>query len=209
MMKPCVILRRAGQRCTEIPQPAFCQFFPQSAMSGQRIDVGKTRLRADSCGRTKNLARSAWVSGEGSRQSADGGGPGKASSKPGESALQARSLRDAFVFPSCSLRILFVFCWCSSLVHPERFPWPHNGPSEPVPGFDSTGLAVIQTKSHSPSNGSVTVGEDLGGVRPSPGAATTEYADAPDFITSSSLSNIAAPEDGRTPIPSPSPPLPR
>ena len=45
----------------------------------------------------------------------------------------------------------------------------------------------------------VTAGEGVGGVRPSSGAASTEHADAPDFITAPSHSNIAAPEDGRTP----------
>src|ERR1035437_2815834 len=37
------------------------------------------------------------------------------------------------------------------------------------------------------------------GVRPSSGAASIEFADAFDFIISPPLSNIAAPEDGRTP----------
>jgi hypothetical protein len=46
--------------------------------------------------------------------------------------------------------------------------------------------------------------EDGIGVCPSSGAASPECADAPDFIISLPLSNIAAPEDGRTP-PRPSP----
>src|ERR1039458_6018197 len=48
------------------------------------------------------------------------------------------------------------------------------------------------------------VGGDGIGVRPSSGAASTEDADVPAFTTSPSLSDIAAPEDGRTP-PGPSP----
>ena len=36
-------------------------------------------------------------------------------------------------------------------------------------------------------------------MRPSSGAGSTEWPDAPDFIASPLLSNIAAPEDGRTP----------
>jgi hypothetical protein len=57
------------------------------------------------------------------------------------------------------------------------------------------------------SNGSVTAGEFLGGVRPSSGAASAESPDAPSFITARLPSNIAAPEDGRTPPSSLSPSL--
>ena len=56
-------------------------------------------------------------------------------------------------------------------------------------------------------NGSVTVGEDPRGVRPSSGAAITDHTDVPDFITSPSLWDIAGPEDGRTPLTSPPPSL--
>ena len=45
----------------------------------------------------------------------------------------------------------------------------------------------------------MTAGIGFGGVRPSPGAATTEQAGALDSLTSSLLSNIAAPGVGRTP----------
>jgi len=58
-------------------------------------------------------------------------------------------------------------------------------------------------------NGPVTAEEDLGGVRPSSGAASTEWADALDCIPAPLLSNIAPPEDGRTPIASPPPSLTR
>ena len=43
-------------------------------------------------------------------------------------------------------------------------------------------------------------GGGLGGVRPSPGAASTEAPHAPDFIASPLLSNVTAPGDGRTPV---------
>ena len=42
------------------------------------------------------------------------------------------------------------------------------------------------------------------GARPSSGAASTDCADEPDFVSAPWLSNTAAPEDGRTP-PAPSP----
>src|ERR1035441_6435044 len=51
----------------------------------------------------------------------------------------------------------------------------------------------------------VTAGKGFGGVRPSPGAASTEKAGSPDSITSSALSNDSAPGDGRTPKTEPSP----
>jgi hypothetical protein len=41
-------------------------------------------------------------------------------------------------------------------------------------------------------------------ARPSSGAASTDCADEPDFVSAPWLSNTAAPEDGRTP-PAPSP----
>ena len=63
----------------------------------------------------------------------------------------------------------------------------------------------MQGKTATMGNGSVTAGECLGGVRPSSGAATTKHADVFDFITSPSLSNVVAPEDGRT-LPSSLPP---
>jgi hypothetical protein len=53
----------------------------------------------------------------------------------------------------------------------------------------------------------MTAEEGFGGVRPSSGAASLEHAGAPDSITAPSFSNIAAPEDGRTPKPSPPPSL--
>ncbi len=49
-------------------------------------------------------------------------------------------------------------------------------------------------------DGSVTAGDRLGGVRLSSGAASTGCSDASDFIGTISRLNIAAPEDGRTPI---------
>src|ERR1035441_1073400 len=42
---------------------------------------------------------------------------------------------------------------------------------------------------------------DWAGVRPSSGAASTEYSAAPDFNTSPSPSNIAAPKDERRETP--------
>ena len=53
----------------------------------------------------------------------------------------------------------------------------------------------------------MTAGKGFGGVRPSSGAATTGQADVPDFTAAWSLSDIAAPEDGRTPPTSPPPSL--
>jgi len=51
------------------------------------------------------------------------------------------------------------------------------------------------------------VAEDsVGGVHRSPGAAITDCGDAPVYLRTPTPSNIAAPEDGRTPVPSP--PLP-
>src|ERR1039458_3741392 len=61
--------------------------------------------------------------------------------------------------------------------------------------------------SRGPGNGSVTAGESIGGVRPSPGAALLEsdrdvvQSDAP------ACSVLAAPGDGRTPKTPPPPPL--
>ena len=57
-----------------------------------------------------------------------------------------------------------------------------------------------QSENAPPGKGSVTAEKGSGGVRPASGAASTECGDAPDLTISSSLSNIAAPEDGRTPI---------
>ena len=42
-------------------------------------------------------------------------------------------------------------------------------------------------------------GSWFGGERPSPGAASTEFAHAFDFVSVPSHSNTAAPGDGRTP----------
>jgi hypothetical protein len=73
---------------------------------------------------------------------------------------------------------------------------------------DNTTIAALhQEKMRLLGNGSLTAGEGFGGVRPSSGAATTEKSGAPDSITSPSLSNIAAPGDGRTPKTSPPPSL--
>jgi hypothetical protein len=49
-------------------------------------------------------------------------------------------------------------------------------------------------------NGSVTAGEDLGGVRPSSGAAMIEREGDTMNSGTSAYSVLAAPEDGRTPI---------
>ncbi len=43
-------------------------------------------------------------------------------------------------------------------------------------------------------------GDRLGGGRPSLGAASTVYSAASGLVGAGSHSNIAAPEDGRTPI---------
>ncbi len=67
-------------------------------------------------------------------------------------------------------------------------------------------LRVACTLQH--PNGQVRAGEGFGGVRPSSGAASNKQAGVPDSVTSPSLSNIAAPEDGRTPLTSP-PPSPK
>src|SRR6266851_2923787 len=48
-------------------------------------------------------------------------------------------------------------------------------------------------------NGPVTVDYNVIGVRPSSGAASTGCSDASDSIGARSRSDIAAPEDGRTP----------
>src|SRR5208337_1175475 len=57
------------------------------------------------------------------------------------------------------------------------------------------------------SNGSVTAGEDLGGVRPSSGAAMMESEEDAMKSGASAYSVLAAPEDGRTPIASHPPSL--
>ena len=49
------------------------------------------------------------------------------------------------------------------------------------------------------SNGSVTADYNVIGVRPSSGAASTGCSDASASIGARSRSDIAAPEDGRTP----------
>jgi hypothetical protein len=71
------------------------------------------------------------------------------------------------------------------------------------------GLGVACTLQH--PNGQVRAGEDVGGVRPSSGAASNKQDGMPDSATSPSLSNIAAPGDGRTPLTSlpPSPKMTR
>src|ERR1035437_5611789 len=56
-------------------------------------------------------------------------------------------------------------------------------------------------------NGSVTAGEGRGGVRPSSGAAMLESGRDIMKSGASAHSGLAAPEDGRTPIPSSPPPL--
>ncbi len=38
------------------------------------------------------------------------------------------------------------------------------------------------------------------GVRPSPGAAATERAGAPEYLTAALAGDVAAPEDGGTPV---------
>ena len=53
---------------------------------------------------------------------------------------------------------------------------------------------------HLNRNASVTVGDDLGGVRPSSGAATLERQQAPMKSDAFEYPVLAAPEDGRTPI---------
>ena len=50
------------------------------------------------------------------------------------------------------------------------------------------------------STGSATVGDRLGGVRPSSGAAMLERERAPMESDASEQPVLAAPEDGRTPI---------
>jgi hypothetical protein len=57
------------------------------------------------------------------------------------------------------------------------------------------------------SNESVTAGECIGGVRPSSGAAMLESNGNAIISGASGCSVLAAPEDGRTPPTSPSPPL--
>src|SRR5208337_3319782 len=56
-------------------------------------------------------------------------------------------------------------------------------------------------------NGSVTAGEDFGGVRPSSGAAMMESEGDAMKSGASAYSVLAAPEDGRTPIASHPPSL--
>ena len=55
------------------------------------------------------------------------------------------SLGVLLVFSWYSLGILLVFSPFSSLARPWGLTGRHVGPTEPVPEFDSSGLAVIQT----------------------------------------------------------------
>src|SRR2546426_10016000 len=73
-------------------------------------------------------------------------------------------------------------------------------------------LACAKRKQIEGDTGSVTADYNVIGVRPSSGAASTSCSDASDSIGARSRSDIAAPEDGRTPprrSPAVADPLPR
>ena len=77
----------------------------------------------------------------------------KAICKPLASYLLRGCSRVAMVFSSYSLGILLVFSSCSApVISPEPRDQPGSS-TKPARGFDSVGLAVIQTESHSPKKG--------------------------------------------------------
>jgi hypothetical protein len=73
---------------------------------------------------------------------------------------------------------------------------PNNGLGAGVPGAINLTWA-LEASVHSAS--AAGAGLERSGPVLGTGAATSKHADVPDYITSPSLSNIAAPGDGRTP----------
>ncbi len=80
---------------------------------------------------------------------------------------------------------------------PAAVAWPDDA-KEPTIIVQGHGEEVVAF--HPPRGAGQAYPDTAPGVRPSPGAAATERAGAPEYFTVALAADIAAPEDGRTPI---------
>ncbi len=83
--------------------------------------------------------------------------------------------------------------------HQEAAPKGEGAGGTPAPqGCEPPALSAPADEAIAPLNGAYP--DTAPGVRPSPGAAATDRARAPEHLTAAPAADVAAPEDGRTPI---------